>query len=67
MDISMRTTHHEPYEPPHPWGARPDDLPISAAAWDKAKPPQSFSETAVLKALYEAVKQLEANQEANKQ
>lgn len=60
MDISMQTTEHRPYEPPHPWGKRPDDLPISAAAWDAVKPPQSFSQTAVINALFEAIKHLEA-------
>ena len=59
MDISVQTTHYGPYEPPHPWGERPDDLPISAAAWDAAKPPQSHSQAAVIKALFESVKQLE--------
>ncbi|OCB41045.1 hypothetical protein A5675_11025 [Mycobacterium malmoense] len=64
-DISVQTTTFGPYERPHPWGERPDDLPISAAAWDKARLPQSFSETALIKALFEAVKQLEANQKSD--
>ncbi|WP_354525634.1 hypothetical protein [Mycolicibacterium sp. 624] len=59
MDNMVQTIHYGPYEPPHPWGDRPDDLPISAAAWDAAKPPQSASQTAVIKALFEAVKHLE--------
>lgn len=62
MDISMQTTTYGPCEPPHPWGKRPDDLPISAAAWDATKPPQSFSQTAVINALFEAIKKLEAAQ-----
>lgn len=40
-------------------GARPDDLPISAAVWDVADRYGRQSEAVVL-ALYEAVKKLEA-------
>jgi hypothetical protein len=59
-DISVQTTQFGPYERPHPWGDRPDDLPLSAAVWDKAKTPGSETSPFVVKALYEAVKQLEA-------
>lgn len=59
MDISVQTTEYVPYERPHPWGERPDDLPISASVWDKAKAPGSETSTFVIKALYEAVKSLE--------
>jgi len=37
-------------------------LPISAAAWDAAKPPQSFDQRAVINTLFEAIKKLEAAQ-----
>jgi hypothetical protein len=59
MDISMQTTEFGHSERPHPWGDRPDDLPLSAAVWDQAKTPGSERSTFVIKALYEAVKQLE--------
>jgi hypothetical protein len=62
MDISVQTTHYGPYERPHPWGDRPENLPISATVWDTAKAPGAENSTFVIKALYEAVKQLEANQ-----
>jgi hypothetical protein len=65
-DISMQTTHfggdpdgRQPYWLP---GPRPDNLPISATVWDVAKSYGKQSE-AVVVALYEAVKQLEANQQ----
>lgn len=67
MDISVQTTTYGPYEPPHPWGKRPDDLPISAAAWDAAKPPQSFDQRLIINALFEAIKKLEAAQQATQQ
>jgi len=63
-DISVQTTtfggsgqplHYLP-------GPRPDDLPISAGVWDVAKNYGKQSE-AVVAALYEAVKQLEAAQQ----
>jgi hypothetical protein len=63
-DISVQTTEYWPPERPHPWGDRPDDLPLSAAVWDIAKTPGNDRSTFVIKALYEAVKQLEANQKA---
>ena len=63
-DISMQTTSFGPYERPHPWGDRPDDLPLSAAVWDQAKAPGSEKSTFVIKALFEAVKQLEADLKA---
>ena len=56
----MQTVHYEPYERPHPWGDRPDDLPIAAAVWDKAKAPGSETSSFVIRALFEAVKQLES-------
>ncbi len=56
----MRTMEFGNYERRHPWGDRPDDLPLSAAVWDKAKAPGSENSTFVIKALYEAVKHLEA-------
>ena len=59
-DISMQATTFGHYERPHPWGERPDDLPLSAAVWDTAKPPGSEKSTFVIKALYEAMKVLEA-------
>ncbi len=59
-DISVQTTEFGHYERTHPWGDRPDNLPLSAAVWDKAKAPGSENSTFVTKALFEAVKQLEA-------
>jgi hypothetical protein len=59
VDISVHTTEFVPYERPHPWGDRSDDLPLSAAEWHQAKTPGSEKSTFVIKALYEAVKQLE--------
>lgn len=63
-DISMQTTttfgdHGQPshYLP----GPCPDDLPISAEVWDAAKTYGKDS-AAVVVALYEAVKRLEAEQ-----
>lgn len=62
-DISMQsTTTGGPRQPSHYLpGPRPDDLPISAAVWDVAKSYGKQSEAVVI-ALYEAVKKLEANQ-----
>lgn len=64
-DISVQTTHFggDPDHQPH-WlpGPRPDDLPISAAVWDVATNYGKQS-NAVVVALYEAVKKLEAAQE----
>jgi hypothetical protein len=60
MDISMQTTTFG--GPDHGLrlpGPRPDDLPISAAVWDVADTYGKHSE-AVVVALYEAVKLLEA-------
>jgi len=62
-DISMQTTHFGDPDGRQPFwlpGPRPDDLPISAAVWDVAKNYGKQSE-AVVVALYEAVKQLEAS------
>ena len=66
MDISVQTTHfggdpdgHQPHWLP---GPRPEDLPISAEVWDVAQTYGKQSE-AVVVALYEAVKKLEANQQ----
>lgn len=42
-------------------GPRPDDLPISAKVWDAAKTYGKDSQ-AVMVAMYEAIKQLEAGQ-----
>ncbi|QFS89124.1 hypothetical protein FIV07_00120 [Mycobacterium sp. THAF192] len=62
-DIGMHATtfgaagqpsHHLP-------GPRPDELPISAAVWDVAKSYGKQSDAVVI-ALYEAVKKLEAAQ-----
>ena len=68
-DISLQTTRvgvdpdgHQPHWLP---GPRPDDLPISAAVWDVAKSYGKDSK-AVVTALYEAVKQLEAVQNGTK-
>lgn len=58
--IGMQTTTFGPYGRHHPWGDRPDGLPLSAAVWDQAKTPGSEKSTFVIKALYEAVKQPEA-------
>ena len=68
MDNMVQHIEYGSYEPPHPWGERPDpdDLPISAAAWDAAKPPQSPSQTTVIKALFDAVKKLEAAQDGTR-
>ncbi|WP_185296336.1 hypothetical protein [Mycolicibacterium litorale] len=55
----VQKTEYGSHERPHPWGERRDDLPLSAAVWDAAKPPQVVNSTFVIKALYEAVKQLE--------
>ncbi|MCV7417798.1 hypothetical protein H7K36_21040 [Mycolicibacterium litorale] len=55
----VQTTHYGNYEPPHPWGDRPDELPLAAAVWDEAKT-GDIKSTFVVKALYEAVKELEA-------
>ncbi|WP_264063080.1 hypothetical protein [Mycobacterium montefiorense] len=63
-DISVQTTTFggDPDHQPH-WlpGPRPDDLPISAGVWDVAKNYGKDS-AAVVVALYEAVKKLEAGQ-----
>lgn len=63
-DISMQTTTIGGSGQPSYYlpGPRPDDLPISAAVWDVAKNYGKQSEAVVL-ALYEAVKKLEANQQ----
>lgn len=63
MDISMQTTHFGGSGQPSHYlpGPRPDGLPISAAVWDVAKTYGKQSEAVVL-ALYEAVKKLEAAQ-----
>jgi len=65
-DISVHTTRSggNPDRRQSHWlpGPRPDDLPISAAVWDVAKNYGKQSQ-AVVVALYEAVKQLEANQQ----
>jgi hypothetical protein len=59
VDIGMQTTTHGNPEPTHRLrGARPDDLPISAAVWDAADLYGKRSD-AVIQALYDAVKQLE--------
>nr|WP_253872475.1 hypothetical protein [Mycobacterium gordonae] len=64
MDISVQTTTFggDPDHHPH-WlpGPRPDDLPISAGVWDVGKNYGKDS-AAVVVALYEAVKKLEAEQ-----
>ncbi|QFS89490.1 hypothetical protein FIV07_01965 [Mycobacterium sp. THAF192] len=63
-DISIQTTQfgdpdgHQPHWLP---GPRPADLPISAAVWDVAKSYGKQSDAVVI-ALYEAVKKLEAAQ-----
>jgi hypothetical protein len=64
MDISMQTTAFGSPEPAHTLpGGRPDDLPISAAVWDAADHYGKQSQ-AVVAALYEAVKKLEASSRA---
>lgn len=62
MDITVQTYEYNPNDRPHPWGDRPEHLPIAATVWDKAKYPNVVNSTFVINALYEAVKQLEANQ-----
>lgn len=64
MDLGMQTENFGGFESPHPWGDRPDGLPLSAAVWDAAKTYDRTSQ-AVVDALYKAVKQLEANQAGN--
>lgn len=54
----MRTTQFGHHVRPHPWGERPDDLPLSTAVWDKAKAPRGETSSFVTIELYEAVKQL---------
>lgn len=63
-DISVQTTTFGGSGQPSHYlpGPRPDDLPISAGVWDVAKNYGKQSE-AVVAALYEAVKQLEAAQQ----
>ncbi|WP_234714168.1 hypothetical protein [Mycolicibacterium chlorophenolicum] len=62
-DISMQTTTigHAGQPTHYLPGPRPDDLPLSAGVWDIAKKYGKQSE-AVVVALYEAVKKLEAAQ-----
>lgn len=62
-DISVQTTTFGGSGQPSHYlpGTRPDDLPLSAAVWDVAKTYGKQSDAVVI-ALYEAVKQLEANQ-----
>lgn len=59
----MNMVHREdfaPPEPPHPFREpRPDDLPISAAAWDAAKRTGGDAGF-LLPVLFAAIKQLEA-------
>ena len=57
----VQTTEFGNYKPPHPWGDRPDGLPLSAAVWDEAE--KDVRSTYVVRALYEAVKKLEAAQQ----
>lgn len=65
-DISVQTTTFGGGRPSHYLpGDRPDELPISAAVWDVAANKGKQSE-AVVVALYEAVKRLEADQIARK-
>ncbi|MBA2785703.1 hypothetical protein [Mycobacterium canetti] len=55
----VQTTHYSAPEPPHPFGSpRPDDLPISAAAWDAAKN-TSGDARFVFPVLFDAIKRLE--------
>jgi hypothetical protein len=55
----VQTTHHVAPEPPHPLGGpRPDELPISAAAWDAAKD-TGADPRFVSKILFDAIKALE--------
>lgn len=63
-DISIQTTTYGGSGQPSHYlpGPRPDDLPISAAVWEVAKDYGKQSEAVVI-ALYEAVKKLEAAQE----
>lgn len=63
-DISVQTTTFGGSGQPSHYlpGPRPDELPISAAVWDVAKKYGKQSEAVVI-ALYEAVKKLEANQQ----
>jgi hypothetical protein len=67
-DISMQTTAYGGSGQPSHYlpGPRPNDLPISGAVWDVAKNYGKQSE-AVVVALYEAVKQLEACQQTKKE
>ncbi|OBK56175.1 hypothetical protein A5656_19900 [Mycobacterium gordonae] len=62
-DISVQTnTFGGSGQPSHYLpGPRPDDLPISAEVWEAAKTYGKDS-AAVITALYEAVKKLEAEQ-----
>jgi hypothetical protein len=60
MDISMQTNEFGSPNPSHRLpGPRPDHLPISAAVWEVADNYGKQSD-AVVVALYEAVKKLEA-------
>jgi hypothetical protein len=62
MDISVQTTTFGGPSPSNGLpGPRPADLPISAAVWDVGDRYGKQSDAVVI-ALYEAVKQLEANQ-----
>lgn len=63
-DISIHHTQFggDPnYQPHYLPGPRPNELPISAEVWDAAKT-YSKDSAAVVAALYEAVKRLEAEQ-----
>lgn len=56
----VQITHYDAPEPPNPFGdPRPDDLPISAAAWDAAKGTSGDPRFA-MKALFDALKKIEA-------
>ena len=48
------------YQPQHPWGEKPEGLPISTAVWEAAAPPNVVTSTFVLQALYHAITRLEA-------
>lgn len=56
----VQTNEYGGYQPRHPFGDdRPDDLPLAAEIWDAAKVPSPVNSSPVVRALYEAVKQLE--------
>jgi hypothetical protein len=66
MDISIQSIDFVLSEPAHRLkGARPDDLPLSAAVWDAADRYGNDSK-AVVQALYEALKQLESDSIASR-